>query len=204
MTEEDLMYASKEDQEFYLKCVSGLPTLAGLDGSGNGSDGIPLPYGLGSHSVRCLKEIAEIVKPKIIMEIGFNMGWSASLWLNILPECYLYSCDVSTKKETILAAEILKKRYGNRFEYKNRNADDFFMHFCIPSFYDLIFIDGSHLLNDIEEDIKLAIDLRIPFIALDDWLPQFGQVQEAVKSFENYIEQVNVNGNIALYENTSV
>jgi len=124
MTQEEnekLMYASDEDIAFYLKCVEGLPTLAGLDGSGNGSDGIPLPYGLGSHSVKCLREIIEIVKPKSIFEIGFNMGWSASLWLELSSKAYLYSCDISKKKETIEAAIVLTKRYGNRFTYQDRN-----------------------------------------------------------------------------------
>jgi hypothetical protein len=36
---------------------------------------------------------------------------------------------------------------------------------------------------------------------MDDWLPQYGQVQDAVKSFGNKLEVVNVNGNISLLKN---
>jgi hypothetical protein len=199
--EQQLMYASDEDVSFYLKCVEGLPTLAGLDGSGKGSDGIPLPYGLGPHSVRCLREISEIVKPKHIFAIGTNMGWSDSLWLELNPECTLISCDISTKKETIVAAEFLRKKYGMRYFYKNRNDSDFGL---APSLFDLIFIDGGHLLNDVIADTKLALELKMPYIAYDDFLPQFGQVQDAIATFGDKLEQVNVNGNIALYKNKTI
>ncbi len=204
MTEEEqLMYASDEDVKFYLKCVEGLPTLAGLDGSGKGSDGIPLPYGLGPHSVRCLREIVDIVKPKHIFEIGFNMGWSSALWLNLGNDIKLISCDISDKEETLLGAKILAEKFFPRFMYLARNSE------AIDSIlsehqYGLIFIDGGHLINDVVADIEFSLKYKIPHIAFDDFLPQFGQVQDAIATFGDKLEQVNVNGNIALYKNTLV
>lgn len=203
MTEQEnkeLMYASDEDIVFYLKCVEGLPTLAGLDGSGNGSDGIPLPYGLGAHSVRCLREIIKIVKPKAMLEIGFNMGWSASLWLSLSNKLKLVSCDISAKEETIMAAKFLQLKYNKRFFYYMRNNE------WLPNLknkfkYDLIFIDGGHLIKDVVADIELALELQIPHIGFDDFLEEFGEVQKAIQTFGNKLEQVNVNGNIALYKN---
>jgi len=206
MTQEEnekLMYASDEDIAFYLKCVEGLPTLAGLDGSGNGSDGIKLPYGLGAHSVRCLREIVEIVKPTHILEIGFNMGWSSSLWLELAPRAQLLSCDISNKQETVEAAEILKNRGTKRFIYYNRNTDSFINYIYNFSF-DLIFIDGAHELEYVIKDIELALSLKIPYIAFDDFLPEFGQVQDAIAMFGDKLEQVTVNGNIALYKNKTI
>lgn len=205
MTEQDLMYASDEDIRFYLNAVHGLPTLAGLDGSGNGSDGIQLPFGLGSHSVRCLREIVDIVKPKHIFEIGLNMGWSAAMWLELTPEAKLMSCDISKKQETCLASEILRSRYGSRFNYFNRITEkERFLDYLFANEIDLAFIDGGHLLEDVKEDIQQCLVMGIPCIAFDDFLPQFGQVKEAIDTFGDKLEQLNINGNIALYKNKTL
>lgn len=206
MTQEEnekLMYASVEDMEFYLKCVHGLPTLAGLNGSGKDENEIPLPFGLGSHSVRCLREICEIVKPHSILEIGFNMGWSASLWLEIAPQATLISCDISRKQATLVAARFLKEKYNARFVFIDRNSE-FFDLFTQGNRFDLIFIDGAHELDGVIADIELALELKIHNIAFDDFLPDFGQVQEAIATFGDKLELVNVNGNIALYKNQTI
>jgi hypothetical protein len=195
---DELMYASPEDQEFYLKCVAGLPTLAGLNGTGKDANGIALPYGLGPHSVRCLKEVVKMTDSPTMLCIGTNMGWSDSMWLELAPKCILHSCDISYKEETIVAAKILTERYSSRYRYENRTENSFKE--MIQSIkYGLCFIDGSHLLNDVIEDIKLAISLNIPWIAFDDYLPEFGEVQLAIEQFNDTIQPVKIMGNIALY-----
>lgn len=213
---DELMYASEEDIAFYHKCVEGLPTLAGLNGTGKDADGVDLPYGCGPHSVRCLREIVEIVKPKRIFEIGFNMGWSASMWLE-LSKGHLLSCDISHKKETFVAATYLKNKWGNHFEYTNRNnLNEFredskresrnlgYYSYEYYTSFDLIFIDGSHLLKDVLDDIKFALLLQIPYLVFDDILPQFGPgVMPAIKEYPQ-LEPVKEMGNIALYKNTTV
>lgn len=213
---DELMYASPEDQEFYLKCVEGLPTLAGLDGTGKDSNGVPLPYGCGPHSVRCLREIIEIVNPKSIFEIGFNMGWSSSIWLE-LSKSHLLSCDISIKQETIIAAKYLKDKWGEKFEYAHRNNLNEFCHdlaresrqlrqysYEYYTSFDLIFIDGSHLLEDVKNDIQFALLLQIPYLAFDDILEQFGPgVMPAIREYPQ-LELVKEMGNIALYKNKTV
>lgn len=203
MTQEEnqkLMYSSPEDQEFYLNTVKGLPTLAGLNGTGKDENGIPLPYGTGPHSVRCLREIVELVKPKNIIEIGFNMGWSSAMWLELAPKAKVFSFDISYKKETIVAAEILTERYPNRFKYLNRHDFNFFS-FVNDNDFDLIFIDGGHELNDVIVDIEFALNLKMPNIAFDDIKPEFGRVQEAIDKFIDKLELVKEMGNIGLYKN---
>lgn len=200
MTQEEnekLMYSSPEDQVFYLKCVQGLPTLAGLDGSGNGSDGIPLPYGCGSHSVRCFREVIEKLNPRHIFEIGFNMGYSATLWLELSPKLFLYSCDISKKEETIVAAKILTDRYKPRFTYQNRSE------LLVPYPQDMAFIDGSHLKDDVIEDINLCLKMNIKYLVFDDILPDFGFAQEAIDTFKDKLELLFENGNIGTYINKS-
>jgi SAM-dependent methyltransferase len=194
----DLMYSSDQDKVFYQNCTNGLPTLAGMDGTGRDKFGIPLPYGTGPHSVRCLREIVEIVKPKSIFEIGLNMGWSSAMWLE-LSDAEVVSCDISYKDETVNAAKFLEDKYS-RFQYVNRLEKENFGN-AVNKKFDLVFIDGGHEFDDVVSDLKLCVELNIPFFAMDDWLPQYGQVQDAVKSFGNKLEVVNVNGNISLLKN---
>lgn len=195
MTHEELMYASEEDTEFYLKCVEGLPSHAGRSGTGFDSNGIQIPYSCGYHSVKCLREIVNIVKPKSIFEIGTNLCCSASLWLELAPKSNILTCDVTYKQETLDAVEVMTKRYPKRFTYINRSDLK-----SLPKKIDLAFVDGSHLLNDVCEDIGLCLTYKIPYIAFDDIMPQFGFAQEAINMFLDQIELVQEFGNIGLYK----
>lgn len=197
----DLMYASETDKQFYAECTKGLPDLLGINGDGLDKWGVPLPYGTGPHSVRCLREIVEIVKPKNIFEIGFNMGWSSAMWLELAPKAKITSCDISYKDETVEAAKYLGGKYPKRFFYVNRLESEYFDKITKNKSFDLAFIDGGHLLDDVVADLKLCMDLNIPFFAMDDWLPEYGEVEEAVKTFGNDLELINLNGNIALLKN---
>lgn len=203
MSHSSLMYAPESDKNFYAKCTEGLPTLSGINGNGLDKWGVPLPYGTGPHSVRCLREIVGIVKPKNIFEIGFNMGWSSAMWLELAEESKITSCDISYKDETILASKILSEKYPSRFFYVNRLEKENFEKATLSKNFDMSFIDGGHLLNDVVDDINLCIDLNIPFFAMDDWLPVYGQVEEAVKKFGDKLEVININGNIALLKNNA-
>lgn len=202
----DLMYSSDEDQQFFLKCVEGLPVINGFSGDGIDSNGEPMPYGIGPHSVRCLRRIVEIVKPKRILEIGFNVGISSSVWLNLC-DASIVSVDISDRKETLVAADMLDARYPGRFKFicsdsaaalhpiVNHTAEKF----------DLIFIDGGHLEHHVMADIDLAKRLGIPYLAFDDYLPQFGPgVQPAIKNNEVALAMVEEMGNIVLMKNNFV
>jgi hypothetical protein len=189
------MYSTPEDQALYLECVKGLPTLAGFSGTGRDENDVPIPYGVGPHSVRCIREVCEIVQPKSILEIGFNLGYSASLWLHFT-SATLFSVDISNKRETLAAATTLTERYPDRFTF-----------LCCDSFkllprlegkkFDLIFIDGGHLDEHVMNDIRVAQALDIPNLCFDDWLPQFGPgVQPSIARYKLTVAKVM--GNIAL------
>lgn len=197
----DLMYASEADKQFYAECTNGLPSLAGINGTGKDKFGEPLPYGTGPHSVRCLREIVDIVKPKNVFEIGLNMGWSSAMWLELSKKAKVTSCDISYKDETIAAAQFLTNNYPDRFTYVNRLESESFEKATKNKGFDLAFIDGGHLLDDVVSDLKFCMELNIPFFAMDDWLPEYGEVEKAVKTFGNDLELINVNGNIALLKN---
>lgn len=60
--------------------------------------------------------------------------------------------------------------------------------------------NDGHLLEDVIADIETAISLDIPYIAFDDILPQYGDVQKAIDQFL-HLTLVKEIGNIALYKN---
>jgi len=206
MTEQELMYASHEDQVFYLQCVNGLPGIEGFSKDGLDSNGRPMDYGVGAHSVRCFREIVEIAKPTSILEIGLNCGYSSALWLN-MTDAKVLSVDISDRAETLEAGRILSKKFDPRFFYvisdsavllKNHSED--LAHYG----FDLTFIDGGHLEHHVISDIELALALNIKWLAFDDILPQFGPgVLPAIAKFPQ-LKEVKTMGNIALYQNTEV
>jgi hypothetical protein len=182
---EDLRYASEEDIAFFNKCITGLPEDPG--------------YSCGPHSVRCLRQIVEIVNPLNILEIGFNVGRSSSLWLE-LSSASICSVDVSNSKETMDAVMHLMLKYNDRFDFICTNSKDLHYKNLAIGKWDIIFIDGDHSYEMVKNDIELAIDLNIPWIALDDWMPEYGPgVQPAAKSM--HLDVVRIMGNIALAKN---
>lgn len=195
MTEdEQLMQSTPEDQIFWLQCVRGLPGLEGFSGTGYDDQGNRIPWGSGPHNVQAYREIAEMVKPQSIFEIGFNVGYSAAMWME-LTRASIFTIEISDKKETIEAARILGERYGDRFDFR-----------CIDSMspelksigpFDMAFIDGGHLEEHVTSDVKLCLDTGIEWLVMDDWIPRFGPgVQVSVAKFP--LEVIKVWGNTAL------
>lgn len=195
MDEKELRFSSDEDKKFYDSCVRNLPTVSGFAGTGRDARGIPIPFGCGPHGVKWLREVCEIVKPVSILEIGFNLGFSASLWLS-LTSAKLTSVEISDKPETMFSAGVIKERFGDRFRFIQADSSK-----ALPILgslrFDLIFIDGGHLEPDVQADINLARALGIPNVCFDDWIPQYGPgVQPAIA--KSNLEIVKILGNIAL------
>lgn len=194
MSDEELMQHTPEDVEFWFKCVNGLPGLEGFSGTGYDANGVRIPWGSGPHNVKAYREIAKIVSPKTIFEIGFNLGYSASMWLELLPNASIFTIDISNKEETLRAADILQDRYGDRFYFKVADSK---IIFNSKGYTDMAFIDGGHLEEDVTHDIQLCLNSGINWLVLDDWIPRFGPgVQVSAAKFP--IEVVNVWGNTAL------
>ncbi len=122
------------------------------------------------------------------------MGYSAALWLHFT-DAKILSLDISSKAETLHAAKVMTERYPDRFEFMKIDSKIAYETLKDREF-DMAFIDGDHLLPGVIADIKLVLGLGIKNICFDDYLPQFGQVQDAIVKFP--IQILEVMGNIAL------
>lgn len=192
LTDEELLYASEEDWEFYREAIDGLPTREGFKGNFLDKDNIEIPYGSGPHILKYFKKAINLSGCKSVLEIGFNLGHGAAMLLKLGMK--VDSVDISTKWETFYAALFLMHRYKSNFTYFNRGV-------WPPPYgvYDMVFIDGAHDEASIVDDINLSKELNIPFLLLDDWLPKYGETQQAVAKFPE-LELVEDMNNLRLYK----
>lgn len=115
-----------------------------------------------------IQDILSISKPKYMLEIGFNIGYSATMWLHhsTIFNTQLTSVDIGWHNDTIKASIAVQERYPERFEFilsDSRKVD-------LPNNkYDLVFIDGDHGKDGVLSDINLAVNLNIPYLVFDDW-----------------------------------
>lgn len=182
----DILFATEEDTQFYNECIKDLSVYR---------EG--LPFSCRAHNIPFFKYVINLLKPKSIFEIGFNLGHSASMWLH-LSESRLLSIDVSDKPETLYSSEVLKSKFKNRFTFIR--TDSYVAYPLLEKLageFDLCFIDGGHLEPDVMNDIQLCKDLNIQWMAFDDWLPEYGPgVQPAIA--KHNLDVVCIIGNNAL------
>ncbi len=104
---------------------------------------------------------------KSMLEIGFNTGFSATVFLDVLNIENFYSLDIGLHNFVEPTQNKFKELYGDRFHpyiedsLKIRDTELNDMKF------DLVFIDGGHKLPVALNDWLFAID-RCNYILLDD------------------------------------
>jgi hypothetical protein len=190
----------KADFDYWTHRLSGL---ASPSGEGRRRD-IALTTGsLGPHSVRAIRSIAEFVNPSSIFEIGFNCGISTMMWLHLCPKAKVVSVDISGADHTYRGVAQVGAWHHDRHQFINADSK-----FCGPLLptreYDLAFVDGDHEYDGVRADLGLCLDLKIPWVALDDYWPIFGPgVRRAVESMPQFARQW-YQGNYALYRNLEV
>ena len=109
-------------------------------------------------------------KVESILEIGFNIGYSASMWLEFDPDkkSTLTSVDIGIHADTVNAAEAVKNLHGDRFSFILSNSKKV-KNQLQGQLFDLAFIDGDHSDVGVASDIRLCIDLQIPLLLFDDY-----------------------------------
>jgi predicted O-methyltransferase YrrM len=181
----DIWSVTPGDEELFQEWIKKLPASA------------PMPYGLMAHSVKNLRKAVEVFQPKSILEIGFNIGRSASMWLN-LSDATLVSVDIGTQPETLQAAKALEKQFPKRFCFLNCDSRLVYDQLKDTKF-DMIFIDGDHTENGVDIDIKLGLKLGIKNFVFDDWMVEYGPgTQPAIAKNKELTVTHVCGGNIAL------
>jgi predicted O-methyltransferase YrrM len=93
-----------------------------------------------------------------ILEIGFNSGFSALLFLMSSDESVKLTCvDINCHSYTIPCYNILKEKYGDRINLITGDSNVVLSYFNQK--FDLIHIDGAHIEQIAEKDIQNSIKL---------------------------------------------
>ena len=141
-------------------------------------------------SFSSIRDICDITKPKSILEIGFNRGNSALMWL-LNSEASLISIDIRKKEELKSSLEVINSEFGNRFNYYTLDAykELSFKNEWVGKF-DLIFIDCWHVPIGYELETHTSLYFGSPFIAYDDYLnhKHSGYIKNFVKNNPNLEE----------------
>lgn len=105
-----------------------------------------------------------------ILEIGFNIGCSASMWMEWHPEqtVKLTAVDICKHSATVPASQTVSERYGDRFRFFGSNSLEA-KPLLEGTHYDMAFIDGDHSYDAVIADTKMAIELGASVLLYDDW-----------------------------------
>lgn len=117
---------------------------------------------------RVLYVILKMTRSKNVLEIGFNYGHSAYIFLNIDTSLKYHSVDIGKYEHTLVNAEKLKKMYPNRFEFTHISSHD--IDPSKVSDYDMIFVDGDHSIEGMSKDLNLCQRALPKYILFDDYV----------------------------------
>jgi predicted O-methyltransferase YrrM len=90
---------------------------------------------------------------KNILEIGFNAGHSADLFLNNNSVCNVISFDIGHHSYVKIAKEFIDKTYPNRHKLILGDSTKTIPEYDNTVKYDLIFIDGGHTYDIARSDL---------------------------------------------------
>jgi predicted O-methyltransferase YrrM len=132
--------------------------------------------------VNVLKELVKKDNIKNVLEIGFNAGHSACLFLENNKQCNVVSFDIGYHEYLKSAKEFIDIQYTNRHTLILGDSTK-----TIPVYenngllYDLIFIDGGHDYNVATQDLlnckrfahKDTIVVMDDTVYTKDWQPEY-------------------------------
>lgn len=135
-------------------------------------------------------EILVETSAKSILEIGFNVGGSALMFLTLHPYLHYHSVDIIAKKKS--AAFLASEFPGFRFVQGNsmyiQPGEGF------TKMYDMVFIDGDHSRTGVIADVLTAKRFKPEFILFDDVRhPSHSYIEEIITvDFKDYLEIVKL------------
>jgi predicted O-methyltransferase YrrM len=114
------------------------------------------------------KDILDITKSKTMLEIGFNIGYSASTWLEQGIE-NLIVLDIGYHSDTLPAIKATAKHYSDKsvLWWIGDSTSDDAKELDIPK-VDLSFIDGEHSYRAAMSDSLLSLQYGADWLVYDD------------------------------------
>jgi len=125
-------------------------------------------YWYSTDCIAVAEDILQTTKAVNMLEIGFNIGYSASIWLSSGIE-KLYVIDINRHKDTEAALLATKNFYSDKLVQwwlldstselaKNIKFTDI----------DIAFIDGAHDYDAVISDIELCLATKCKWLVFDD------------------------------------
>lgn len=141
------------------------------------------------HSSDCIaigQDILHITQAKTMLEIGFNIGYSAAIWLSNGVQ-KLYVIDINNHKDTESALKATKTHFSDKEVYwwliSSTSEDAKAIQF---DKLDAAFIDGAHDFDAVISDIQLSIDAGADWLIFDD--VHYESVNTVYPAIKTYID----------------
>lgn len=117
--------------------------------------------------IEVARDILDFTDITSVLEIGFNIGYSASVWLELGIE-RLGIIDINNHEDTVPALYAVKEAYSERkiqwklCDSKSEEAK------TLKGSFDLAFIDGEHTEEAAYKDSLLSIEYGCEWLVFDD------------------------------------
>ena len=118
--------------------------------------------------IEVAKDILKVTKSKAMLEIGFNIGYSASVWLDAGIET-LAIIDINTHRDTYAAILATNEAYPEKnitWLLKDSTSEEA-KNWTLPDI-DIAFIDGGHDYATCMSDSLLSITRKAKWLVFDD------------------------------------
>jgi predicted O-methyltransferase YrrM len=143
-----------------------------------------------------IDDTISIVKPESILEVGFFAGASSFMWLHLSkakltsvdPMVNLY--DINEKHTGSLENVDRLKAYFGPERFRFIQKDSKVVRPDLDASYDLMFIDGDHWDQGIRNDFDIALEKKIPWVLVDDFVTSVEQVY--FQSYQQYYDIIRV------------
>ena len=118
-----------------------------------------------------LKYVEKNITPSKMLEIGYYAGHSTSYWAELMPKCEITSCCPDHLRWLETHRDV-QRQYAGKVEVVGVKSPEILKHFNggHEDFhrFPFVFIDGSHLCEDVFTDIHVALRLHADWMLFDN------------------------------------